>query len=235
MVKHRPRQQQRDEMIEAIKQTARQQMASEGTAAISLRAIARALDVTAPALYRYFTDRDDLVTDLIIDAFNAHADAMDAADAEQPRDDYAARMIAALIAYRRWALEHPTDFQLIYGTPIPGYHAPREVTVPAASRPFHLVIEILGAAYAEGILQPPAEFLDIPDDIQPYLADLSERDGYHQPLFLLYIATVGWSRIYGMVMLELLDNSQPIVGKPDSLYQSQVIYLCKNLNLLPKS
>src|SRR5947208_2680318 len=114
MAKQNARQQQHDLMIEAIKNAARQQMASEGTAAISLRAIARALDVTAPALYRYFTDRDDLITDLIVDAFNALADALVAADAEQARDDYGARLIATLLMYRRWAIEHPTDFKLIY-------------------------------------------------------------------------------------------------------------------------
>ena len=235
MAKHDTRQQQRDDMIEAIKRAARQQMANEGTASISLRAIARILNVTAPALYRYFTSRDDLITDLIVDAFNALADALVVADAEQTRDDYGARLIAALMAYRQWAIEHPTDFQLIYGNPIPGYHAPREVTVPAASRPFLLVIDILGAAYTAGVLQPTAEFLDIPADIEAHLRGLSGYDSYPQPPFLLYITVVGWSRIHGMIMLELFDNTQPVVGNTEAFYRREITQFCKTLNLLPKS
>src|SRR5689334_23821717 len=119
MAKQNKRQEQRDATIEAIKNAARAQMAAEGTASLSLRAIARLLDVTAPALYRYFADRDDLITDLIVEAFNNLADAMEAAEAEVARDDYGGRLITALMAYRRWAMEHRTDFQLIYGNPIP--------------------------------------------------------------------------------------------------------------------
>ena len=235
MAKQNKRQEQRDATIEAIKAAARAQMASEGTASLSLRAVARALDVTAPALYRYFADRDDLITDLIVDAFNALADALVAADAEQARDDYGARLIATLLMYRRWAIEQPADFQLIYGNPIPGYEAPSEITVPAASRPFQLVIDILGAANDAGILQPTAEYLDIPDDIEAHLAALSEQDGYHQPPLLLYITVIGWSRIHGLIALELLNDSQPVVGNSEKLYHSQVVYLCKNLNLIPKA
>ncbi len=235
MVKQNTRQQQRDEMVGAIKNAARQQMASEGTAAISLRAIARALDVTAPALYRYFTSRDDLITDLIVDAFNALADALVAADAEQERDDYGARMIATLIAYRSWAIEHPTDFKLIYGNPIPGYDAPREITVPAATRTFQLVVDILGAANADGILKPPPDSLDLPSSIEGHLNWLSEQDGYHQPAFVLYITVTGWSRIHGMIMLELFDNTQAVIGDTEAFYRHEMVSFCKALNLIPKS
>ena len=209
-------------MTEAIKNAARQQMASEGTASISLRAIARILDVTAPALYRYFTNRDDLITDLIVDAFNALADALVAADATQTRDDYGARMIATLIAYRQWAIDHPTDFKLIYGNPIPGYHAPREVTVPAASRPFQLVIDILAAAHADGILVAPPEALALPASLEVHLAWLSEQDGYQQPSFILYITVAGWARIHGMIMLELFDNTQAVIGDTEAFYRHEI-------------
>jgi AcrR family transcriptional regulator len=127
----RQRESQRQDTREEIKAFARQQMAAEGTAALSLRAIARDMEMTAPALYRYFPSREDLITALIVDAFNALADALEAADAAPTQQDYGSRLRAVLMAYRGWALEHPTDFQLIYGNPIPGYSAPRELTVPA--------------------------------------------------------------------------------------------------------
>ncbi|MBZ0286445.1 MAG: WHG domain-containing protein, partial [Anaerolineae bacterium] len=124
----------------AIKAIARRHMAEQGTAAVGLRAIARDLDMTAPALYRYFPSLDDLITALIVDAYNANADAMAEADAAQPPTDYLARLLAALNAYRDWALAHPVDFQLIYGNPIPGYHAPAEITIPAARRNFAVMV-----------------------------------------------------------------------------------------------
>src|SRR5262245_33076145 len=103
---------------------ARKQMAEHGTAGLALRAIAREMDVTAPAIYRYFPSLDDLITELILENFNALADALEAASNSLPENDYAGRIMAVLMAYRQWALDHPIDFQLIYGNPIPGYVAP---------------------------------------------------------------------------------------------------------------
>ncbi|HJW64451.1 MAG TPA: TetR/AcrR family transcriptional regulator, partial [Actinomycetes bacterium] len=116
-----------------IKAVARAQMAANGTAGVTLRAIAREMGMTAPALYRYFGSRDDLVTALVTDAYDALADAMEAAvDAVAP-GRHTDRVRAAFGAFRAWGLEHPTEFALIFGSPIPGYVAP-EATRPAGTR-----------------------------------------------------------------------------------------------------
>jgi AcrR family transcriptional regulator len=235
MAKISQREQQRETTIEAIKSLARAQMQAAGTAGISLRGIARELGVTAPALYRYFADRDDLITDLLLDAFNTLADTMIAADAGIARDRYAERLIAVMLAYRSWALEHPTDFQLIYGNPIPGYVAPRERTVPAASRPFHLVVGILGAAHADGILQPPPEYSSLTPPMQAHLTNFSQYDDYHQPTAVLYISLVGWTRIHGMVMLELFEDTQPVIGDTEAFYRFEITNFCADMKLIPKN
>ena len=222
-------------MVEAIKAAARQQMAAEGTAAISLRGIARDLGVTAPALYRYFADRDDLITDLLLDAFNALADAMIAAEAAPPRDHYAERLIGVMTAYRDWALEHPTDFQLIYGNPIPGYVAPSEKTIPAATRAFDSVVSALGDALAASILKPPFPPDDVPSQITDALAGVAANEQYPYPPIVLYLAVYGWTRIHGMVILELLDDTQPIVGDTAAFFQLEIRRLCAEVNLYPKS
>src|SRR5262245_19915009 len=108
----------RESAREEIKQVARKQMAEQGRASIGLRAIARELGLTAPAIYRYFPSLDDLILALIVDGFNDLADALEIADTTQARDDYYNRLITVFLAYRNWALAHPTDFQLIYGNPI---------------------------------------------------------------------------------------------------------------------
>lgn len=233
MVKQSKREVQREATIEAIKAAARDQMARTGSAAISLREVARDVGVTAPALYRYFANRDDLITDLLVEAFNGIADAMAAADAAQPRDDYAGRMIAVLLAYRQWALDHATDFQLMYGNPIPGYDAPRERTVPAASRGFEVVARILGEALAAGVLQIAFTEADLPEAVAQSIAALDESRG-GVPVLVMYLSTVGWTRIHGLIMLELFDDTQPIVGDTEAFYRFEIARLCAELNLYPK-
>ena len=136
------RERQREATSAEIKAVARRQMAADGPASLSLRGIAAEIGMTAPGLYRYFSSRDDLVTALIVDAYQSLGEAIDAAQNAAPRGDYPGRLLAAATAYRCWSLERPADFALIFGTPIPGYHAPQEVTVPvvvAAFRPFVVI------------------------------------------------------------------------------------------------
>lgn len=228
-------QQQHAELQENIKATARRHMATDGTAALSLRAIARDLDVTAPALYRYFASRDDLITALILDAYNAQADALQAEDALHHDADPATRLYAVLLRYRTWALEHPIDFQLIYGNPIPGYVAPEEATIAAARRNFEVVVAILQAAHETGQLHPPAAYTNLPPSIGSYLAHLAQRDGYPVAPHLLYIATAGWARIHGIIMLELFTHIQPVIGDTAAFYRAEVRQLMHSMGLAPPS
>ena len=109
---------------EAIKETAWNQIAEFGAPALSLRAIARALNITAPAIYNYFPDRDALVTALIIDAYTSFGDFQLAARDTIPADQLIERLKAIGEMYRQWARTYPQRYQLIFGTPLPGYQAP---------------------------------------------------------------------------------------------------------------
>jgi len=204
-------------------------MTEQGTAGLGLRAIAREMDVTAPALYRYFPTLDDLITELIIENFTALAEAMAEGAGGHPKDDYGGRLLGVLLAYRQWALDHPIDFQLIYGNPIPGYVAPAERTVPAARRGFDVVVGILSDAIAAGKLIPPPEYLDLPESIVTQVAAVIAHEGYDVPLVVLYLATVGWTRIHGIVMLELFDDIQPILGDTETFYRFEMHMLMKQL------
>ena len=104
-----------DSMEAQIKAVARQQMADHGTAGLSLRGIGREMGISAPAIYNYYPRLDDLITALIVDAFNALADAIEAAEAGTPGETCGQKILAMCLAYRQWAVEHPVDFQLIYG------------------------------------------------------------------------------------------------------------------------
>src|SRR6476469_355321 len=127
----------RETTYKEIKDSARRQMsAGDGGEAISLRGIAAEMGMTAPAIYRYFGSRDDLITALLVDAYTQLGDAILAACATQPAANYAERFYLAALAYRDWSVAHPTDFDLIFGRPLPGYHAPGEVTIPLVQRAF---------------------------------------------------------------------------------------------------
>lgn len=136
----------RIEVTAAIKEEARRQLAAEGAARLSLRAVARELGMVSSALYRYFPSRDDLLTALIIDAYDSLGEAAEAAHAAAAQEGPRQRWVAVCAAVRRWALAHPHEYALIYGSPVPGYHAP-ETTVPAAARVGLLLIGIVRDAH----------------------------------------------------------------------------------------
>src|SRR3954467_4058552 len=114
----------RAELTADIADAARRQLAEVGAAALSLRAVARELGMASSAVYRYFPSRDDLLTRLIIDGYDDLGSAAEDADdpAAAPHD----RWMAVCRAVRHWAVAHPYEYALLYGSPVPGYEAPRD-------------------------------------------------------------------------------------------------------------
>ncbi len=216
-----------------ILEIARRHMAEGGTAALSMRAIAAEMDRTAPALYRYFKNRDAIITELILAAYNALADALDHACASQPADNYDEQIMAVLLVYRAWALAHPVDFALIYGNPIPGYHAPAELTIAAARRGFEIFASVIGNAMVAGQLAPSPQYQTIPPETSAYIAELHRQEGYTMPLLALYLTVVGWARIHGILMLELFEHIQPVIGDVGAFYQHEIQVMLTQLGFKP--
>jgi AcrR family transcriptional regulator len=145
----------RAEMVDEIKSVARRHLAVDG-ANLSLRAVARDMGMASSALYRYFASRDELLTALILDAYNSMGEATEGADAGvADRGDLIGRWLAVAHALRAWALARPYEYALIYGSPVPGYAAPAD-TVGPASRPVVVLGGILADARTAGRLPPPA-------------------------------------------------------------------------------
>jgi AcrR family transcriptional regulator len=198
----------REATKEEIKALAREQMATSGTASLSLNAIARSMEVVPSALYRYYSSRDDLLTALIIDAYNALADALVAAGAGYQKEAYSARLLAVSLAYRDWAVAHPVDFLLIFGNPIPGYEAPSHQTGPAAVRLFAQFLQIMQEAYVAKALTPP------PTHVALVAAAQLENPEWHPGIDPLvnYTGVACWTRIHGIVMLELTHHLHAGLG-----------------------
>jgi AcrR family transcriptional regulator len=218
-------------MTGEIKQAAHKLMAEYGTAGLSIRAIAREMDITAPGIYHYFGSLDDIITALITDAFNALADTLEAARDALPEADTVGRLTAVLLAYRAWAIEHPIDFQLIYGSPIPGYHAPREVTVPAVIRSFVVIVGLVAQLYEKGLADMPPDYQAIPEAVRRRLGEIVERDQYPVSEAVLNIGILGWTRLHGIIMLELFNHLPPVVGDVDAFYRAELRHIMTDFGL----
>jgi AcrR family transcriptional regulator len=228
----------RAELTREIKQEARRQLAASGAQGLSLRAVARELGMVSSAIYRYFPSRDELLTALIIDAYNALGEAAEAADSGVPADsggavdpgvavdsgvaaaDVRGRWRAVCGAIRAWALAHPHEYALIYGSPVPGYQAPR-ATVASAIR----VVRVMG-----GILADAGAIDDAPPVVPPLLASplppvrswplapplpapLAEQaasvadaiaPGVPGPVIAR--ALIAWTQLFGMISFELFGQ-----------------------------
>ncbi|MFC5219302.1 TetR/AcrR family transcriptional regulator [Streptomyces coerulescens] len=182
-----PRERYRAQVRTEIKQRAWEQIATAGASALSLNAIAKQMGMSGPALYRYFGGRDELITELVRDAYRSLADTFRAA-AEAGAD------LAGLAhALRDWALADPQRYFLIYGTPVPGYHAPDDTTAISSE----IMATLLDACAA----LPP----DGPET--PFDAHLEgHRDwaaGHPAPPAVLRRALTFWTRLHGVLSLEL--------------------------------
>ena len=192
----------RAELTAEITAAARRQLAAVGAAGLSLRAVARELGMVSSALYRYFPSRDELLTRLIIDGYDALGAAAEAADdpAAGPRE----RWMAVCRAVRDWARAHPHEYALLYGSPVPGYQAPPD-TVPAASRVGVVLGRILGDAARSGAL-PDADGERDPSLLSD--ATVAVLGGDHPALdeTVRVRALLAWSALYGTVSFELFGH-----------------------------
>ena len=147
------RERSRTELTARIKRTARQHLARDGAPQLSLRAVARDLGMVSSAVYRYFPSRDDLLTALIIDAYDAFGAAAERAEAAVARDDLLGRWRAAGRAAYKWSGRHAAEYALIFGSPVPGYRAPQD-TVGPAERFTGVLLGILVDAHRAGARPP---------------------------------------------------------------------------------
>ncbi|MEZ0093312.1 TetR/AcrR family transcriptional regulator [Streptacidiphilus sp. EB129] len=200
----------REELTREIKEAARRQLGVEGAQRLSLRAVARELGMASSALYRYFPSRDDLLTALIIDAYNALGDQVQrAVEDVVPATDTRARWYALAHAARAWAKTHPHEYALLYGTPVPGYSAPTETIAPA-SRVALLLVQLLRDTV--GRFELPAPVRPIRGEPAQQLAALAAVVAPTVPPPLLARGLAAWAQLYGLISFELFGQ---FVGTAD--------------------
>ncbi|MEU8941339.1 TetR/AcrR family transcriptional regulator [Streptomyces goshikiensis] len=205
----------RIEVTAAIKDEARRMLAAEGAAKLSLRAVARELGMVSSALYRYFPSRDELLTALIVDAYDSVGTAAEEADARAraagapPR----ARWAEVCGAFRAWALAHPHEYSLIYGSPVPGYSAPLDTVGPAA-RAANTLIGIVRAAHqGRGIALPPLPAA-LRAEAERMTADFAEG----LPPEVTAALVAAWGQLVGLVSCEVFGQFNRVVEDRDAFF-----------------
>ncbi len=219
----------RAQMIDEIKATARRHLATDG-ANLSLRAVARDMGMVSSALYRYFASRDDLLTALIIDAYNALGDAVEAGDAGvTDRGDLRGRWLACCHAVRRWALANPAQYALIFGSPVPGYAAPQD-TIAAAQRTPAALIGILTDGVASGALTTP-DPAELPHPVRADLAATRDEVFPGLPEAVLARGSIGWIHLFGAVSFELFGQLNNVIEAREEYFDYQMRQLGQLIGL----
>ena len=202
----------RAELTREIKQEARRQLAAHGAQGLSLRAVARELGMVSSAIYRYFPSRDELLTALIIEAYDALGEAAEAREAAIEPNDLAGRFAATCSAVRDWALAHPNEYALIYGSPVPGYVAPSD-TVRPASRVTTLLLRIIVEAAAAGRI-PDTDIRDAEaQTVAGALAPIRSYLPRGVPAPLVQRALMVWTNLFGVISFELFGQLHNVVGE----------------------
>lgn len=212
----------RAELTDEIKTIARRQLATDGAADLSLRAISRELGMVSSAIYRYFPSRDDLLTALIIDAYDALGEAAESAAeaAAGTQDDVHPSVIwlAVCAAIREWARAHPHEYALIYGSPVTGYKAPRTTVQPASRVPI-LLLGIVEQAWTHGWLAPLDGAPEPTGQLAEQVNVLAELAPGVPPKVLLRVAIV-WTQLFGMISFELFGQLVGTMDPADAFFAS---------------
>jgi len=223
----------REEMTAEILAVARQHVAREGAAALSLRSIARDLEMAPSALYRYFDGRDALLSALILAAYESLADEAERAAEDAARrggGGDAERWLAVPRSLRAWALAHPHEWGLIFGTPVPGYEAPEDTVEPYA-RVAAAMVRPLVAAAAAARLQPeplPPVPAELGDAVAPVAVGLLPG----MPLGTVVLAIGAWSTIVGVISLEVFGHWRNTILDPAQFFEATLRNLAGSLGLV---
>jgi AcrR family transcriptional regulator len=217
----------RADTMREIQETARRLLVRHGPEGLALRGVAREMGMTAPALYRYFTSREDLVDHVVADLYGELCDALDAArDAAAPAP--AVRLLAVSRAFRGWATSHHLEFGLLFGSPVETFggtghaHGPDGGPAEAAAQRFGAVFSgLLAQLYLESPFPvPPAEDLD--PSLRSQLRTWCDQLPVQLPLGVTYVFVSCWIRLYGMVAMEVFGHLAFALEDAEPMFEAEL-------------
>jgi AcrR family transcriptional regulator len=225
----------REEITREIKAAARRQLVELGAGDLSLRAVARELGMASSAVYRYFATRDELLTALIVDAYDAIGEAAEQAESSVDRTAFLERWLATATAVRSWAVENRREYELIFGSPVPGYAAPQVTVDPAARIPLLLVgivrDSLVGTVTGTGASRERARHAEPPEAVQADLAALGRILELDVPPALLAEMLMAWTALIGSISFELFGHLVGSVTDYDAYFRYQMTEVGSRLGL----
>jgi AcrR family transcriptional regulator len=218
----------RAELTREITDIARRRLATDGAAGLSLRAIAREMGMVSSAIHRYFPTKDALLTALIMDGYNAVGEAVERAEAACDRSDFTGRWLAVCRAVRDWALAHPHEYALLYGSPVPGYAAPQD-TVGPAIRDTAVMGAVISQAHHAGALDPPAaaepgeSFGADAEPVRELIPDVPDS--------VVVRSITAWTALYGWVSFEVFGQFNNAIHDRATAFDFHTRGLARHLGL----
>jgi len=223
----------REQITAEILAAARERLTRGGPSELSLRAVARDVGMVSSAVYRYFPSRDDLLTALLVLAYDEVGAAAEQADAAvADRDDVSGRWWAACRAVRHWAATHPGDYALLYGSPVPGYQAPADTIAPAT----RVVLVLIGITLdaqrlgAQPRPTPPGSSGQLVETVGDALAFLDAR-GLETPPEVAVRLLMAWTTLFGTISFELFGHLVGSVSEPRDYFDEVVARLATDLGI----
>lgn len=226
-----PRARAREQTMRDIVRIGRAHLATDGAAALSLRAIARDIGVVSSAVYRYVGSRDELLTLLVIDGYDELGDAVDEALAPVDETDYAGRLTVIGRAVRAWALAEPATYALLFGSPVPGYQAPSERTTGPGTRVIVRLVEVWEAAWLAGAVSCDRTAV-APRRLSGDLARIWHDQGITAPDALIVRGLLMWAALFGCITFEVFGQYGPdTFTQPQDLFELQLKALIETVGL----
>jgi AcrR family transcriptional regulator len=216
----------RAEVRAAILTAAARRLATDGADDLSLRAVARDVGMVSSAVYRYFPSRDDLLTALIIEAYDSLGEHVEAAIAASRGRPDAERWVDAAMTIRAWALAHRNDYALIYGTPVPGYAAPDDTTASGTRVSRALVTIVRDAERRTPIAADPVT----PSLAASFAALRAEVDLDVDDATTLAVIT-SWTQLFGLLSFELFGQTRNLVSDDEALFRAAAVAMAASIGL----
>ena len=219
------------EVRASILATASEHVAEHGADGLSLRAVARDLGMVSSAMYRYFSSRDELLTALIIEAYDSLGETAEAAVAATTGRSPADRWVTAALAIRSWAMAHRHDYALLYGTPVAGYAAPDDTVVPG-TRVSRALVCIVRDAARDGSLEPPTAGPAVSETTgESFVALRAELDLEGVADETLLALLLAWSQLFGLLTFELFGQTRNFVHDDERLFADAAATMAHHLGL----
>lgn len=214
------RQESREQIETRIVELGRRHLVDRGASGLSLRAIARDLGMVSSAVYRYVSSRNELLTLLLVDAYSDLAESVDRAR-ETVGELWSDDLVAIAQASRRWAVQHPAQWALLYGSPVPGYHAPAERTVGVGTRVVGAIFDAIAAGITTGDIRLTSTV--VPQPISSDFDRIRQEFSFPGDDAVITKCFLFWAGVLGAISLEVFGQyGTDTLTDPETVFNTQL-------------